>query len=393
MADYINKWNVNGVYYNIQDHDRGLPGGVATLDLNGRIPIAQLPETSINYRGTWNALTNTPTLADGTGTQGDMYFVSTSGTWKGEQWYIGDRVIYNGTVWQRVPSSGVNSVNGKDGEVVLYGTDINMSANEATTIEAKINGLNATNPTASGVAEVVVTDITQDKGKISATRKNLPTVTSPTASGNALAFIDAVSQTNGKITATKKNIQDSSTTQKGVVQLTSAYTATDEAKATNGKALAAMLTTLKVDDPEAEGTATEVITSISQTNGKITATKKLLPSGGVQWISIVGSARDVYSLEKVYTLKELLHISEEEANKLTIVPIGTVQGSFYGSTGTFVLTDGNDKQFTTLSNIYVWLSGHESELPIRTLKVVGSFTSVKKTYSWNIKALVVPYTI
>lgn len=279
MADYINKWSVNGVYYNIQDHDRGLPGGVATLDLNGRIPIAQLPETSINYRGTWNALTNTPTLADGTGTQGDMYFVSTSGTWKGEQWYIGDRVIYNGTVWQRVPSSGVNSVNGKDGEVVLYGTDINMSANEATTIEAKINGLNTANPTASGTAEVVVTDITQDKGKISATRKNLPTVDSPTASGNALAFIDAVSQKNGKITATKKNIQDSSTTQKGVVQLTSAYTATDEDKATNGKALAAMLTTLKVDDPEAEGTATEVITSISQTNGKITATKKLLPSG------------------------------------------------------------------------------------------------------------------
>lgn len=277
MADYIDKWNVNGVYYNIQDHDRGLPGGVATLDLNGRIPIAQLPETSINYRGTWNAQTNTPTLADGTGTQGDMYFVSTSGTWKGEHWYIGDRVIYNGTVWQRVPSSGVNSVNGKDGEVVLYGTDINMSANEAITIEAKINGLNTANPTASGIAEVVVTDITQDKGKISATRKNLPTVSSPTASGSALAFIDAVSQTNGKITATKKNIQDSSTTQKGVVQLTSSYTATDEDKATNGKALTSMLKTLKVDDPEAEGTATEVITSISQTNGKITATKKVLP--------------------------------------------------------------------------------------------------------------------
>lgn len=297
MADYINKWNVNGVYYSIQDHDRGLPGGVATLDINGRIPIAQLPETSINYRGTWDASTNTPTIADGTGTQGDMYFVSTSGTWQGNHYYIGDRVIYNGSVWQRVPSSGVNSVNGKDGEVVLYGTDINMSPDEATTIEGKINGLNATNPTASGTAEVVVTDITQTKGQISATRKNLPTVSSPTASGSALAFIDTVLQSKGKLSATKKNIQDSSTTQKGVVQLTSSYTSTDEAKATNGKALAAMLTTLKVNDPTASGTATEVITNISQTNGKIKATKKLLPSGSIPYSYRVNTAGNTKSIE------------------------------------------------------------------------------------------------
>ncbi len=276
MADYINRWNINGLYYNIQDHDRGLPGGVATLDVNGRIPIQQLPETSINYRGTWDASTNTPTLVDGTGFQGDMYIAVTSGVWQDQHYYIGDRIVYNGTVWQRVPSSGVNSVNGKDGEVVLYGTDITMSANEATTIESKINGLNADNPTASGTAEVVVTDITQDKGQITATRKNLPTVDSPTASGNSLAFIDSVSQTNGKITATKKTIYNASTTQKGVVQLTSSYSATNETKAVDGKALAAMLATLKVNDPTASGTATSVITNISQTNGKITATKKNL---------------------------------------------------------------------------------------------------------------------
>ena len=35
---------------------------------------------ALNYKGTWNASSNTPTLADGTGAKGDYYVVSTAGT-------------------------------------------------------------------------------------------------------------------------------------------------------------------------------------------------------------------------------------------------------------------------------------------------------------------------
>ena len=103
-VNYIDKWNANGQMYDIQDAGRGLPNGVATLDLNGRVPYSQLPESAVEFKGYWNAATNTPTLVDGTGTKGDMYYVDVAGTrdlGSGTQrFYVGDRVLYDGSVWK-----------------------------------------------------------------------------------------------------------------------------------------------------------------------------------------------------------------------------------------------------------------------------------------------------
>ena len=92
----------------------GTPNGLATLDANGRIPYTQLPEDAMEYQGDWNAQTNTPTLADGTGTKGDTYFVSVGGTQDlgsgNITFFARDRVIYNGSVWQRLSSGEVQSV-------------------------------------------------------------------------------------------------------------------------------------------------------------------------------------------------------------------------------------------------------------------------------------------
>jgi hypothetical protein len=35
---------------------------------------------AVTYKGTWDASTNTPTLASGTGTQGDYYVVNVAGS-------------------------------------------------------------------------------------------------------------------------------------------------------------------------------------------------------------------------------------------------------------------------------------------------------------------------
>jgi hypothetical protein len=35
---------------------------------------------ALNYKGTWNATTNTPALASGSGTKGDYYIVSVAGS-------------------------------------------------------------------------------------------------------------------------------------------------------------------------------------------------------------------------------------------------------------------------------------------------------------------------
>jgi hypothetical protein len=60
---------------------------------------------ALNYKGTWNASTNTPTLTSSVGTKGDYYVVSTAGTTNlnGQTlWGVGDWAVFNGAVWQRV---------------------------------------------------------------------------------------------------------------------------------------------------------------------------------------------------------------------------------------------------------------------------------------------------
>lgn len=88
---------------------KGQANGVASLDANGRIPYSQLPESAMKYKGTWDASTNTPALADGTGNTDDIYIVSVAGTvdfGSGDiTFYEGDRVVYNGSVWQRLAGS------------------------------------------------------------------------------------------------------------------------------------------------------------------------------------------------------------------------------------------------------------------------------------------------
>lgn len=108
----INRWDINGDVYDIQDAGRGRPLGVATLDENGRVPYTQLPESAIEFKGYWNASTNTPTLHDGTGTKGDLYYVDVAGTQdlgSGSQTFdVGDRVLYDGSIWKNMKSGGTD---------------------------------------------------------------------------------------------------------------------------------------------------------------------------------------------------------------------------------------------------------------------------------------------
>jgi hypothetical protein len=55
-------------------------------------------------QGTWNAATNTPTLASGTGTKGFYYTVSVAGSTALDGislWGVGDTVSFDGTVWRK----------------------------------------------------------------------------------------------------------------------------------------------------------------------------------------------------------------------------------------------------------------------------------------------------
>lgn len=113
---------------------KGAALGVASLDGGGKVPIAQLPSAIMEYKGVWNAATNTPTLADGAGDIGDVYRVGTAGTQdlgSGAIIFdVGDYVIYNGTTWEKSDTTdAVASVNGLTGVVVLDTDDIAESTN------------------------------------------------------------------------------------------------------------------------------------------------------------------------------------------------------------------------------------------------------------------------
>lgn len=118
----------------INTSQMGVAGGVATLDENGRVPYSQLPESAMEFKGEWDASTNTPTLTDGTGTNGDFYICSAGGTVNfGTQaeprlvtFVVNDRVIYEGDTdqWVKLPAGQVASVNGQSGVVELDAADI-----------------------------------------------------------------------------------------------------------------------------------------------------------------------------------------------------------------------------------------------------------------------------
>jgi hypothetical protein len=83
--------------------------GIPQLDGSGKILVSQLPNSVMEYKGTWNAATNTPTLVNGTGNQGDVYLCNVAGTVNfgagAITFAVGDQAIYSGTIWQKAGGS------------------------------------------------------------------------------------------------------------------------------------------------------------------------------------------------------------------------------------------------------------------------------------------------
>ena len=141
----------------------GVANGVATLDSGGQIPLSQIPPLGdLNYQGTWNATTNTPTLTSSTGTKGYYYVVSVAGTTNLNgitDWQVGDWAVYNGTAWQKIDNTdAVTSVNGYTGTVVLTNTDISgfgtMSTQNANAVAITGGSINGTTIGASTQADI-----------------------------------------------------------------------------------------------------------------------------------------------------------------------------------------------------------------------------------------------
>ena len=157
--------------------------GVPKLDSNGKILVSQLPNSVMEYQGTWNANTNTPTLVNGTGNQGDFYLCNVAGTTNfgaGPLTFaVGDSAIYSGSIWQKaggatgtVTSVGLTST-GNDA-ITITGSPITTSGNinlgfagtnlqyingtgDLTTFPTLISSIGLTMPSAFSVANSPLT--------------------------------------------------------------------------------------------------------------------------------------------------------------------------------------------------------------------------------------------
>ena len=90
--------------------------------------------TGLDFNGSWNASTNSPTLSSGTGTQGEFYIVSVAGTTALDgvtNWGVGDYCFFNGTAWQRIEG-------GADGNFVNASVSGTLSSSNLTNASGDI---------------------------------------------------------------------------------------------------------------------------------------------------------------------------------------------------------------------------------------------------------------
>jgi hypothetical protein len=133
--------------------------GVVPLNAATKIDPIYLPAGGISFQGIWNANTNTPTLADGTGTVGYEYIVGTAGTQNlgsgNITFAVGDFVLYtSGNVWADIPvgGTGVSSFNGRTGAVTLQSGDVTNALSAGSVVNSKLLNSNVTVTTGTGLS-------------------------------------------------------------------------------------------------------------------------------------------------------------------------------------------------------------------------------------------------
>jgi hypothetical protein len=161
---------------------KGLAYGYASLDNSAKIPITQIPDSIVGasqYQGTWNAATNTPTIPTAAlGNKGWYYSVSVAGTTNINgisSWAVGDEIISNGTVWEKIANvSAVNSVNGKTGVVVINKADVGLSnVDDTSDVTKNSAAATLTNKTIDGAANTLNVRLANDvSGNLPVARLN-----------------------------------------------------------------------------------------------------------------------------------------------------------------------------------------------------------------------------
>ena len=170
------------------------------LTTNGTTTSWSSVAGGLSYQGTWNATTNTPTLASGVGTNGYYYITATAGSTNLDgitDWQIGDWLMFNGTVWQKIDQSNlVTSVAGRTGAITLTTADVGGLGTIAT---QAANNVSITGGSITGITDLAVADGGTGASNASDARTNLglvigTDVLSPTGSAASLTSFPTFNQ-------------------------------------------------------------------------------------------------------------------------------------------------------------------------------------------------------
>ena len=163
----------------------------------------------VNYKGTWNASTNTPTLVSSVGTKGDYYVVSVTGSTNLNgitTWTQGDWAIFNGTAWEKVDNTDlVTSVAGRTGAITLTTADVSGLGTIAT---QAANNVSITGGSITGITDLALADGGTAASNASDARTNLGLVigTDVLAPNGSAASLTSFPTFNQNTTGTASNV-------------------------------------------------------------------------------------------------------------------------------------------------------------------------------------------
>ena len=152
----------------------------------------------LSYQGTWNASTNTPTLASSTGTNGYYYIVATAGSTNLNgitDWQVGDWLMFNGTVWQKIDQSEtLQFVTSADSSVTVTttGSTADLAVYTAPRLISQVR-----NETGATLTKGTVVYISGASGNKATVSKAICTSDATSAQTFGLIFADIANNQNG----------------------------------------------------------------------------------------------------------------------------------------------------------------------------------------------------
>jgi hypothetical protein len=133
----------------------------------------------LQFEGTWNASTNSPSLSSGTGTSGDYYIVSVAGSTNLDgitDWAVGDWAVFANTTWTKIDNSSVGSMssfiikegNGTETSTVTNGETITFAQGTGIQSELTSTSSGGTLTITNTSPNIVQTTITGNAGTATA---------------------------------------------------------------------------------------------------------------------------------------------------------------------------------------------------------------------------------